>query len=154
MCSAAAVSLLHLQPALCGWTHQRCPCPYALTTVIPRVCPYWGRQVPGGPSIHPPPPHCVHLLWLGSAVPERCGAHQCLVWAWTVPGKGNMRGAWDDGVPPRPVQSMPLGGKVHWRPLELWSLVCAMCEQRVTHRNEGGERGGPSALVISVGLKV
>jgi len=52
---------------------------------------------------------------VGSALPKRCGARQCLVWPWAVPDKGNVSCAWDDGVPPRPGQSMPVGGKVHWR---------------------------------------
>ena len=78
VCPAADVSLLYLQSALRSWTHHECPRPYAPTTVITRVCPHWGRQVPRVLSIHPPP------LLHPSALAGVCTAQE--VWGTSVFG--------------------------------------------------------------------
>lgn len=108
-------------------------------------------------AVHlPAPPGCIHLLWLGPVLPKRCGARQCLVWTRAVPGKGNMRCAWGDGLPPRPGQSMPVDGNTRWRRPELlqpWCLVCAMCEQRITHGNGGREDRWPSSTGYFCGVR-
>lgn len=116
------------------------------------------RQTGALCAVHlPAPPGCIHLLWLGPVLPKRCGARQCLVWTRAVPGKGSMRCAWGDGLPPRPGQSMPVGGNIHWRRPELlqpWCLVCA-CASNELHMEMGeGKRGGPPPLATFVGLEV